>query len=48
MTEIVAIEEFGFFNKREGWKAAEEGRTKVDGDKPVNTSGGLLSRINGQ
>lgn len=44
MTEIIAIEELGFFPKLEGWKAVEEGRTKVAGDKPVNTSGGLLSR----
>lgn len=44
MTEIIATEELGFFNRREGWKAVEEGRTKVSGDKPVNTSGGLLSR----
>ena len=44
MTEIIATEELGFFNRLEGWKAVEEGRTKVSGDKPVNTSGGLLSR----
>ena len=44
MTEIIAIEELGFFPKLEGWKAVEEGRTKITGDKPVNTSGGLLSR----
>lgn len=44
MTEIIATEELGFFNRLEGWKAVEEGRTKVTGDKPVNTSGGLLSR----
>lgn len=44
MTEMLAIEELGFFNKREGWLAVEQGRTKVTGDKPVNTSGGLLSR----
>ncbi|TQR21346.1 thiolase C-terminal domain-containing protein [Psychrobacillus vulpis] len=44
MTEMIAIEELGFFNKREGWIAVEEGRTKSTGDKPVNTSGGLLSR----
>lgn len=44
MTEIIATEELGFFNRLEGWKAIEEGRTKVTGDKPVNTSGGLLSR----
>jgi acetyl-CoA C-acetyltransferase len=44
MTEIIATEELGFFPRLEGWKAVEEGRTKVSGDKPVNTSGGLLSR----
>ncbi|VDG99093.1 3-ketoacyl-CoA thiolase [Lysinibacillus sphaericus] len=44
MTEMIAIEELGFFKKREGWLAIEQGRTKVTGDKPVNTSGGLLSR----
>lgn len=44
MTEMIAIEELGFFNKREGWKAIEEGQTKSTGAKPVNTSGGLLSR----
>ncbi len=44
MTEMIAIEELGFFNKREGWLAVAQGRTKATGDKPVNTSGGLLSR----
>ena len=44
MTELIAIEELGFFKKGEGWKAVEQGRTNPTGDKPVNTSGGLLSR----
>lgn len=44
MTEIIAIEELGFFLKGEGFKAIEEGHTKATGKKPVNTSGGLLSR----
>lgn len=44
MTEMLAIEELGFFHKREGWQAIAEGKTKVTGEKPVNTSGGLLSR----
>lgn len=44
MTEIIAIEELGFFPKGEGFKAIEEGHTKASGKKPVNTSGGLLSR----
>lgn len=44
MTEILAIEELDFFNKGEGWEAIEKGLTKSTGTKPVNTSGGLLSR----
>lgn len=44
MTEIIATEELGFFSKGEGWKAVAEGHTKASGSKPVNTSGGLLSR----
>ncbi|GAA0610098.1 thiolase domain-containing protein [Virgibacillus siamensis] len=44
MTEIVSSEELGFFNKREGYKAVEEGKTKPNGEIPINTSGGLLSK----
>ncbi|WP_431803864.1 thiolase domain-containing protein [Halobacillus andaensis] len=44
MTEIVAIEELGFFEKGKGWKAVEEDLTKHGGTVPVNTSGGLLSK----
>lgn len=44
MTEMIAIEELGFFPKLEGWIATAAGNTKVNGEKPVNTSGGLLSR----
>lgn len=44
MTEMLAIEELGFFPQREGWLAIEQGKTKINGEKPVNTSGGLLSR----
>lgn len=44
MTEMLAIEELGFFPKLEGWLAIEQGKTCVNGEKPVNTSGGLLSR----
>ncbi|WP_096200795.1 thiolase domain-containing protein [Bacillus sp. FJAT-45350] len=44
MTEIIAIEELGFFKRGEGYKAVEEGLTKHGGQFPVNTSGGLLSR----
>jgi acetyl-CoA C-acetyltransferase len=44
MTEIVAIEDLGFFEKGTGWKAIEQGLTKHGGKIPVNTSGGLLSK----
>ncbi|MFC0271787.1 beta-ketoacyl synthase N-terminal-like domain-containing protein [Metabacillus herbersteinensis] len=44
MTEIVAIEELGFFEKGKGWEAVEQGLTKHGGKIPVNTSGGLLSK----
>ena len=44
MTEIISSEELGFFNSGEGYLAVEHGRTKPDGDKPINTSGGLLSK----
>jgi len=44
MTEIIAIEELGFFEKGKGWEAVEAGKTKHGGMVPVNTSGGLLSK----
>lgn len=44
MTEMLAIEELGFFEKGTGWQAVEEGLTKHGGKVPVNTSGGLLSK----
>ncbi|WP_077213422.1 thiolase domain-containing protein [Bacillus dakarensis] len=44
MTEILAIEELGFFEKGTGWEAVEKGLTKHGGKIPVNTSGGLLSK----
>jgi acetyl-CoA C-acetyltransferase len=42
--EILQIEDLGFFEKGEGWKAADEGITDRDGKLPVNTSGGLKSK----
>lgn len=39
--EIFAIEDLGFFKKGEGGKATEQGKTKLDGEIPVNPSGGL-------
>jgi len=44
MTEIISSEALGFFPKGEGYIALDEGRTKPDGDVPINTSGGLLSK----
>jgi len=41
IAEIMAIEDLGFFRKGEGGKASLEGKTALDGEKPINTSGGL-------
>ncbi|VVB98616.1 3-ketoacyl-CoA thiolase [uncultured archaeon] len=39
--EILAIEDLGFFKKGEGGKASLEGKTYLNGEIPINTSGGL-------
>ncbi|MBD3210690.1 thiolase domain-containing protein [Candidatus Micrarchaeota archaeon] len=41
IAEIMAIEDLGFFPKGQGGPASLEGRTKMGGEIPVNTSGGL-------
>jgi acetyl-CoA C-acetyltransferase len=41
MAEILHIEDLGFFGPGEGFKAIEDGQTRLDGPKPINTSGGL-------
>jgi acetyl-CoA C-acetyltransferase len=41
IAEIIHIEDLGFFQPGEGYKAVEEGLTRLDGPKPINTSGGL-------
>jgi acetyl-CoA C-acetyltransferase len=41
IAEIMAIEDLGFFKKGEGGKAAEEGRTALNSEISINTSGGL-------
>jgi acetyl-CoA C-acetyltransferase len=41
IAELVATEDLGFFPKGQGGVAAVEGRTGLNGDKPVNTDGGL-------
>ncbi len=44
IAEVLATEDLGFFKPGEGSKAAEQGRTARNGDKPINTSGGLKSK----
>ena len=41
IAEIIHMEDLGFFKPGEGYKAVEAGLTKLDGSKPINTSGGL-------
>lgn len=41
IAEIMAIEDLGFFKKGEGGHASEHGKTALDGEIPVNPSGGL-------
>ncbi|MEM4554418.1 MAG: thiolase domain-containing protein [Candidatus Anstonellaceae archaeon] len=41
IAEIMAIEDLGFFPKGEGGKASEEGKTALNAEISVNTSGGL-------
>ncbi|MCL4468560.1 MAG: thiolase family protein [Deltaproteobacteria bacterium] len=42
--ELHQTEALGFFPEGEGGVYAERGETRVGGKKPINTSGGLLSR----
>ncbi len=44
ITEILDIEDLGFFDKGAGGAASLEGQTALDGRIPVNTSGGLLAK----
>ena len=41
IAELLHIEDLGFFKPGEGYKAVADGLTKLDGEKPINTSGGL-------
>lgn len=43
IAEIMAIEDLGFFEKGKGGQATLDGRTALDGEIPINTSGGLKS-----
>src|SRR5260370_26908722 len=44
IAEIVAIEDLGFVKKGQGGPYTLEGRTCLNGERPVNTSGGLKSK----
>jgi len=44
ISEIMAVEDIGFFQKGQGGKATMEGKTALTGEMPVNTSGGLKAR----
>lgn len=44
ITEIMAVEDLGFFEKGKGGPATEEGRTALNADISINTSGGLKAR----
>ena len=44
IAEIMATEDLGFVKKGEGGPYALEGRTCLQGERPVNTSGGLKSK----
>ena len=41
MAEILHMEDLGFCEPGEGYKAVEDGLSRLDGPKPINTSGGL-------
>jgi acetyl-CoA C-acetyltransferase len=41
IAEVIHLEDLGFFEPGESYKAIEEGLTRRDGSKPINTSGGL-------
>jgi acetyl-CoA C-acetyltransferase len=41
IAEIMAIEDLGFFPKGQGGPASLEGKTALDSEIPINTSGGL-------
>jgi acetyl-CoA C-acetyltransferase len=44
ISEIMAIEDLGFFKKGQGGKVTEDGQTALNGKISVNTSGGLKAK----
>ena len=41
IAEVIHLEDLGFFRPGQGCEATAEGLTRLDGPKPINTSGGL-------
>jgi acetyl-CoA C-acetyltransferase len=41
--EMSLYEHFHFCEKNEGWKLVEQGVTEIEGDFPVNPSGGVIA-----
>ncbi len=44
IAEVIATEDLGFFPKGQGGNAAEEGRTALNGELPINPDGGLKAK----
>ena len=44
IAEILAMEDLGFYEKGKAAKAVEDGESKRNGAKPINTSGGLKAK----
>ncbi len=44
IAEIIAMEDLGFVERGKAAQAVEQGRTRLDGDIPINPSGGLKSK----
>ncbi len=44
IAEICVTEALGFFEKGQGGKAVEAGKTQIGGEIPINTSGGLKAK----
>lgn len=44
IAELIALEDMGLFNRGESVKATRDGLTKIDGEIPINPSGGLKSK----
>jgi acetyl-CoA C-acetyltransferase/acetyl-CoA acyltransferase len=42
--ELLELEELGFYDAGEAWRATMDGETELDGDLPVNPGGGLKAR----